>query len=89
MNTIEGMSDEELDAWADIFYQAKVSGVTEAIFSQFISNPFVHLGPAFHRRDSPDKEAQHLRLAYSRGTSSKPRPPKWAELATLTPELSG
>ena len=46
MNTADGMSNEELDIWADIFYQAKIGGVTQVSFSQFISSPFMHLNSA-------------------------------------------
>jgi hypothetical protein len=46
MNFAEGMSNEEIDFWADLFYQAKISGVIEVTFSQFISEPFTHLGAA-------------------------------------------
>jgi hypothetical protein len=80
MSTAEDMSDEELDVWADIFYQAKVGGVTEVTFSQFISNPFMHLGLAFHEVDRPQHEKQHLRLAYSNDATPKPKPFSGTEL---------
>lgn len=71
MNTADGMSDEELDTWADIFYQAKIGGVTEVTFSQFISSPFMHLSSAFHKMEQPEKEKSCLRLAYSKGLPPK------------------
>lgn len=74
MNTADGMSDEELDTWADIFYQAKIGGVTEVTFSQFISSPFMHLGSELHKVNRPKKEKSHLRLAYSKDPSPKTSP---------------
>jgi hypothetical protein len=64
MNSTDGIDDEELDIWADIFYQAKVGGVTEVTFSQFISCPFMHLSSELHKVDRPDKGVPCLRLAY-------------------------
>ena len=69
MNTADGMSDEELDTWADIFYQAKISGVISVTFSQFLSGPFMHLSSAPHKVDSPGKGKSCLRLAYSKDES--------------------
>lgn len=66
MNTADGMSDEELDTWADIFYQAKIGGVTSVTFSQFLSCPFMHLSSERRKVDRPEKGTQCLRLAYSR-----------------------
>ncbi|PJE40531.1 hypothetical protein SAMN05216370_3044 [Pseudomonas peli] len=71
MNTADGLSDEELDTWADIFYQAKIGGVTEVTFSQFLSCPFMHLSSAFHKVDRPENGKSHLRLAYSNAPSPK------------------
>ena len=71
MNTTDGMSDEELDVWADIFYQAKIGGVIEVTFSKFISSPFMHLSSAFHKMEQPEKEMPCLRLAYSNCASPK------------------
>lgn len=71
MNAAEGMSDEELDVWADVFLQAKIGGVTEITFSQFISNPYLHLDPSFHRAERPQNKKQHLRLAYSNDAAPK------------------
>lgn len=88
MNTAEGMSDEELDVWADIFCQAKVGGVTEVTFSQFISNQFMHLGRSFHGVDRPQNEKQHLRLLHSNDAAPKPRPSNGTELTTQPSEFS-
>lgn len=71
MNSADGMGNEELDTWADIFYQAKIGGVTEATFSQFLSCPFMHLSSELNKVDSPEKGTQCLRLAYSRDRSPK------------------
>lgn len=84
LNTAEGMSDEELDVWADIFHQAKVVGVTKVTFSQFIQNPFAHLSPALEPAyGDPNRNARPtLYLAHSVSLSiSDPkmvpnRPPK-------------
>lgn len=72
MNTADGMSNEELDIWADIFYQARIGGVTEVSFSQFISSPFMHLNSAPQRMNQPKNEKSRLRLAYS--SANHPRP---------------
>jgi hypothetical protein len=66
MNTADGMSDEELNTWADIFYQAKIGGVTAVTFSQFLSCPFTHLGSEPRKVDRPEKGKPCLRLAYSK-----------------------
>lgn len=71
MNTADGMSDEELDTWADIFYQAKIGGVTAVTFSQFLNCPFMHLSSEFHKVDRPEKGRPCLRLAYSKDRSPK------------------
>lgn len=71
MNTADGMSNEELDTWAEIFYQAKIGGVTEVTFSQFISSPFMHLGSAFNKVNRSEKERSYIRLAYSKDPSPK------------------
>ncbi len=67
MNSSDGMSDDELDVWADIFCQAKVGEVIEVTFSQFISNPLAHLSPGFQKRERPVTEKPHLRLVCSNG----------------------
>lgn len=72
MNTADGMSNEELDIWADIFYRARIGGVTEVSFSQFISSPFMHLNSPPQRMNQPKNEKSHLRLAYS--SANHPRP---------------
>lgn len=77
MNLAEGMSDEEIDFWADLFYQAKISGVIEVTFSQFISEPFTHLGAAPNSPNQTAKKATaHLALAPSINTPKKPAPKK-------------
>ncbi|WP_218573252.1 hypothetical protein [Pseudomonas sp. L-22-4S-12] len=82
------MSDEELDVWADIFYQAKVSGLADVAFSQFIGNPFTHLSPAIHTTDRPEKQKPHLRLAYSKDASPVLRASNGTELAAQPSEFS-
>lgn len=79
MNAADGMSDEELDVWADVFYQAKVGGVTEVTFSQFISNPFTHLGLVIHTTDRTEKEKPRLRLVYSKVATPNPCPSNGTE----------
>lgn len=65
MNATEGLSDAELDIWADIFCEAKAAGVTEVTFSRFISHPFAYVGPVPEGTDQARKEKPRLVLAYS------------------------
>lgn len=66
MNFAEGMSNEEIDFWADLFYQAKISGVIEVTFSQFISEPFTHLGASPASPNTTAKKVSaHLALVPS------------------------
>ena len=75
MNLAEGMSDQEIDFWADLFYQAKISGVIEVTFSQFMREPFSHLGVAPTAPDNIAKKATaHLALVPSTSTPKKPTP---------------
>lgn len=71
MNTADGMSDEELDVWADIFYQGKIGGLIAVTFSQFISSPSMHLSSALQRMDRPVKETPCLHQVYSKDPSPK------------------
>lgn len=73
MNLAEGMSNEEIDFWADLFYQAKISGVIEVTFSQFISEPFTHLGAApASPNPTAKKVSAHLALVPSISAPIKP-----------------
>lgn len=89
MNTADGMSDEELDVWADIFYQAKIGGIIAVTFSQFLSCPFMHLNSALHKVDRPEKKKPCLRLAYSKDPSPKISLGNASELSPQSPEFSG
>jgi hypothetical protein len=73
MKFAEGMSNEEIDFWADLFYQAKISGVIEVTFSQFIREPFTHLGATPISPNQTSKKATaHLALVLSITTPKKP-----------------
>jgi len=67
MNPTDGMSSEEVDFWADLFYQAKMCGIDEITFSQFVSHPFAYLNPKPSRPITPSKnKAVHLTLVSSK-----------------------
>ncbi|SFT82260.1 hypothetical protein SAMN05216264_104317 [Pseudomonas marincola] len=88
MNTTDGMSDEELDVWADIFYQAKIGGLITMNFSQFLSCPFMHLSSNRHKVDSPGEKKSYVRLAYSNSASPKISLRDASEINPRSPELS-
>lgn len=73
MNPTEGMNSEEVDFWVDLFYQAKMCGIGEVTFSQFLSFPFAYLSPTPSRAITPVKnKATHLALVPSKA-HDKPR----------------
>jgi hypothetical protein len=74
MNPSDGMSREELDLWADLFYQAKVCDVTTASFSEFISNPFTHLSTSPQKPNKNPSRAAHLSLVPSNPTTKNAGP---------------
>ena len=89
MNTADGMSDEELDVWADIFYQGKIGGLIAVTFSQFISSPFMDLSSALQRMDRPVKDTPCLHQVYSKDPSPKISLGNVTEFSPQSPELSG
>ena len=67
MNAADGMTDEEIDCWGEIFYIAKLGGVIDISFSKFLQQPFTTLsGSLPQSRDvsTPQKQT-HLRLVQS------------------------
>ncbi len=76
MNATEGMSDEELDVWADIFVQAHLGAVIDVPFSQFISNPIAYLNSADYEVIRSRTRKRHLRLVHSKSVAENVDPRK-------------